>query len=45
MAGPHKESPGSVGRQREQEENLARTFIVVSMGKNWQVKINRLTTG
>lgn len=33
MAGPHKESPGLVGRQREQKENLARTFIVVSMGK------------
>lgn len=33
MAGPHRIAPGLLRRQREQEENVARAFLVVSVGK------------
>lgn len=33
MAGPHGKAPGLLKRQREQGENVARAFLVVSVGK------------
>lgn len=33
MAGPHEKAPGLLSRQREQEESVARAFLVVSVGE------------
>lgn len=46
MAGPHEKAPGLLSRQREQEENVARAFLVVSVGeKTDKSKLKRLKIG
>lgn len=46
MAGPHEKAPGLLSRQREQEENVARAFLVVSVGeKTDKSKFKRLKIG
>lgn len=39
--GPHGEAPEWVRKQKEQEENVAGTFIVVFTGKN--DRVNKLS--
>lgn len=41
-AGPHREALGSV---RQQEKNIGRAFIVFSIEKNGQGRINLLKIG
>ena len=33
--GPHGEVPGLVRKQRDQGENIGKSLLVVSIGKNW----------
>lgn len=43
--GPHREDSGLVRKQKEQRKTRARAFIVVSMGRNGQDRVNRLGIG
>ena len=44
-AGPQREAPVSVRRQRERGKAWARVFIVTSMGRNGQGRISRFRIG
>lgn len=44
-AGPQREAPVSVRKQRERGKAWARAFIVTSMGRNGQRRISRFTIG